>query len=156
VAEDASAKQRSEHGAPDVPGAFATLTGPNGPEARFATEVEDRRVEFEAIVEMMLRERTPGVDAEAADRVARAIAAGCLGERHLWRDLGLVDRPALRAVMEAYLGPFAAHNTQDMRWKKFIYRRLCRWEGFHTCRAPSCGECDSYPECFVGEEPAAE
>jgi len=128
------------------------LLGRDGPEARFAEEVADRRVEFDAIVELMMRERTTSANTERANAVAQAIAAGCLGERHLWRDLGLESRPALRAVLEEYFGPFAAGNTEDMRWKKYIYRRLCRWEGFHTCRAPSCGECDAYAECFGSEE----
>ena len=129
-----------------------TLLGAQRPEVRFADEVADRRVEFDAIVEMMMRERTKSVDADRANAVAQAIAAGCLGERHLWRDLGLRSRPALRAVLEEFFGPFAAGNTEDMRWKKYIYRRLCRWEGFHTCRAPSCSECDAYPECFGSED----
>jgi hypothetical protein len=25
---------------------------------------------------------------------------------------------------------------------------LCRWGGFNTCKAPSCGVCSSYAECF--------
>lgn len=23
-------------------------------------------------------------------------------------------------------------NTKDMRWKKFLYKRLCGWSGFST------------------------
>ena len=128
------------------------LLGAQGPEVRFADEGADRRVEFDAIVELMMRERTRSADEGRAAAVARSISAGCLGERHLWRDLGLESRAALRSVLEEYFGPFAAGNTEDMRWKKYIYRRLCRWEGFHTCRAPSCSECDAYPECFGSED----
>ncbi|MDR3686637.1 MAG: nitrogen fixation protein NifQ [Coriobacteriia bacterium] len=117
-------------------------------EARFAEQVEERRVEFDAIVGMLLLQTTPGVNPAQAEVVARAIAAACLGEQHLWRDLELPNRGVLRRLFEAYFEPFAADNLMDMRWKKFLYRKLCRWGGFHTCKAPSCGACSSYSECF--------
>ena len=136
---------------PDVRAAVAVFTSADGPEARFAAEVAERNVEYSAIVEMLLRCVTPGADPDEAEVVARAIAAGCLGEQHLWRDLQLPSRAVLRKLFEDYFEPFAADNTMDMRWKKFVYRKLCRWGGFHTCRAPSCGECSSYQECFGPE-----
>jgi nitrogen fixation protein NifQ len=135
---------------PHIDSIVEQLTGPEGPEARF--DVAARRVEYDAIVELMVRERTAGIDAAAASRVAGAVAAGCFGEQHLWRDMGLPDRATLRELLETYFAPFAQGNHRDMRWKKYIYRRLCRWEGFEACRAPSCGECDTYEECFAPEE----
>ena len=84
-------------------------------EARFAEQVEERRVEFDAIVGMLLLQTTPGVDPAQAEVVARAIAAGCLGEQHLWRDLELPNRGVLRRLFEAYFEPFAADNLMDMR-----------------------------------------
>ncbi len=134
-----------------LPDLVAELTGPTGPEARFAEQVAERRVEFDALVELLLRDATPGVDADEAARVARAVAAGCLGEQHLWRDLALPNRAALRTLLETYFRGLAADNTMDMRWKKFIYRRLCRWGGFATCKSPSCGVCADYSECFGPE-----
>jgi len=129
----------------------AELTGPTGPEARFAEQVVERRVEFDALVELLLRDATPGVDPGDAVQVAHAVAAGCLGEQHLWRDMGLPSRAALRLLLETYFRDLAADNTMDMRWKKFIYRRLCRWGGFATCKSPSCGVCGDYSECFGPE-----
>jgi len=126
------------------------LSGPMGPEARFA--VSERQVEFDAIVELMVREHTPGISEVEAQRVAGIVAAGCFGGQHLWRDMELPSRDVLRELLETYFSPFATGNDRDMRWKKYIYRRLCRWEGFHTCRAPSCGECSSYEECFAPED----
>jgi nitrogen fixation protein NifQ len=38
-----------------------------------------------------------------------------------------------------------------MKWKKFLYRMICRDEGFRLCSAPSCSECDDFAVCF-GEE----
>ena len=118
---------------------------------RYAQQIAERKVEYDAVVEMLLLGATQGADPAEVEVVARAIAAGCLGERHLWRDLELPSRDVLRGLFEGYFGPFAADNTMDMRWKKYVYRKLCRWGGFHTCKAPSCGECSSYAECFGSE-----
>ncbi len=129
----------------------AVLIGPSGPEVRFAEQIVERRVEFDALVELLLRDRTPGRDPERAARVAQAVAAGCLGDQHLWRDLDLPSRADLRLVLETWFQALAADNVMDMRWKKFIYRRLCRWGGFATCKAPSCGVCPDYADCFGPE-----
>ncbi|NTU70672.1 MAG: nitrogen fixation protein NifQ [Coriobacteriia bacterium] len=136
---------------PDLDAAVADLLGPEGPESRFAAQVAERRVEFDALVELLERDATPGVDSDDRHRIARAVAAGCLGEQHLWRDLALERRGVLRALLEEYFEPLAADNVMDMRWKKFIYRRLCRWGGFATCKSPSCGVCPDYSECFGPE-----
>jgi len=127
------------------------LLGPTGPGSRFDVS-ERRRVEYDAIVELMVLERTPGLSPQRAAQIAGIVAAGCLGEQHLWRDMGLQDRVTLRELLEIYFEPFASRNDRDMRWKKYIYRRLCRWEGFHACKAPSCGECTTYAECFAPED----
>lgn len=132
------------------PKVLSELLGPDGPRARFAAEVTDRRVEYDALVQLLMDGADPSRP-EAID-VARAVAAGCLGERHLWRDLGLPDRSTLRAILETYFEPLAARNDRDMRWKKFLYKCLCRWEGFGVCRAPSCDQCDSYDDCFAPED----
>lgn len=126
------------------------LLGPSGPRARFDAQVAERRVEYDALVQLMMNEA--GETRPETEDVARAIAAGSLGERHLWRDLGLTDRATLRALFETYFTPLAARNDRDMRWKKFLYKCLCRWEGFHVCRAPSCDECASHEECFSPED----
>ncbi len=90
----------------------------------------DRRAEYEAIQALLMGYAAPD-DAEATP-LAEWIARGALGERHLYVDMGLSARAELRALLEAHFPAFAAENTEDMRWKKFIYRRLCGWEGFHT------------------------
>ena len=130
----------------ELSGIVAVLTGPSGPTSRFP--ISERRVEVDAITDLLMHSTTPGIDIVRAEQVAWAVAAGCLGEQHLWRDLGLPNRAALRILLEHYFEPLAADNVMDMRWKKFIYRRLCRWGGFQTCKAPSCGACSSYEECF--------
>jgi nitrogen fixation protein NifQ len=137
---------------PRLAQAVSALLGPEGPEARFAAALSERRIEADAVTDLLVRGRTPALAPGDVEALARSIAAGCLGERHLWRDLRLSDRALLRELLETYFAPFAAENDRDMRWKKFIYRKLCRWEGFEACRAPSCGACSSFEECFSPED----
>jgi len=142
----------SPHTASRVTRAASALVGVDGPESRFAAAATERRVEVDAVTELLVAGRTSGLAPDEARPLARAVAVGCLGEQHLWRDMGLEDRALLRELLETYFGPFAEGNDRDMRWKKYIYRKLCRWEGFEACRAPSCGECPTYEECFSPEE----
>ena len=90
----------------------------------------DRRDEYEA-VQALLMSYAAEDDADAA-RVAEWIAHSSLGDQHLYKDMGFRDRSQVRALMEKHFPEFAAENDKDMRWKKFIYRRLCGWEGFHA------------------------
>jgi nitrogen fixation protein NifQ len=83
--------------------------------------------------------------------LASIVAAGCLGGNHLWRDLGLASRLQLRELLTHNFPQLAMRNVQDMRWKKFFYKQLCEQDGGHVCRAPSCGVCPTYDECY-GEE----
>lgn len=87
---------------------------------------EGRTQEYEAIVSLLMRH------AAAADAlpVARRVAVACLEDGHLWRAMGLASRSDLRSIMEAHFAAFAVQNDRDMRWKRFIYRRLCGWPGF--------------------------
>lgn len=83
--------------------------------------------------------------------LAGIVAAGCLGGNHLWRDLGLASRLQLRELLTHNFPLLAMRNVQDMRWKKFFYKQLCEQDGGYVCRAPSCGICPTYDECY-GEE----
>ena len=70
---------------------------------------------------------------------------------HLWQDLGLRQRRELSWLMQRHFEAVAARNKNDMKWKKFLYRLICRDEGFGICTAPSCGECDEQDVCFGDE-----
>jgi nitrogen fixation protein NifQ len=70
---------------------------------------------------------------------------------HLWQDLGLRQRRELSWLMQRHFEPVAARNKNDMKWKKFLYRLICRDEGFGICTAPSCEECDELDVCFGDE-----
>ncbi len=82
------------------------------------------------------------------------LARRCMSPNHLWQDLGLSSRGDLNRLMRERFPTLAAHNAQNMKWKKFFYRCLCEMEGFSLCAAPSCAECSDYSACF-GEETGA-
>ncbi|NJD08028.1 MAG: nitrogen fixation protein NifQ [Methylococcaceae bacterium] len=84
--------------------------------------------------------------------IAGILVAGCLGEDHLWQDLGLWARSDLSALIACNFPSLAARNDRDMKWKKFLYKQLCEAEGIYVCRAPSCDVCIDYPKCFGPED----
>lgn len=84
--------------------------------------------------------------------MADIVVAACLGNDHLWQDLGLWSRKDLSALLQRNFPALAARNDRDMKWKKFLYKQLCETEGIYTCRAPSCQECTDYAACFGPED----
>lgn len=84
--------------------------------------------------------------------MADILVAGCMGDDHLWQDLGLWSREYLSRLMTQNFPTLAANNVHDMKWKKFLYKQLCEKEGINACRAPSCEYCVDYLKCFGPEE----
>jgi nitrogen fixation protein NifQ len=84
--------------------------------------------------------------------LAAMIARRCLSPHHLWQDLGLRDRTELSRLMRRHFATLAERNRQDMKWKKFLYRMVCRSEGFSLCVAPVCSDCDDFEICFGAED----
>ena len=70
---------------------------------------------------------------------------------HLWQDLGLANRGELCRLMQRHFALLASRNAQDMKWKKFFFRMICRDEGYTLCSAPSCSECSDLNTCFGDE-----
>jgi nitrogen fixation protein NifQ len=83
--------------------------------------------------------------------LAALIARRAMRPNHLWQDLGLRNRGELSALMRRHFEPLAKRNVNDMKWKKFLYRMICRDEGFRLCTAPSCAECGDFAVCFADE-----
>jgi len=83
--------------------------------------------------------------------LAPMIARRAQRPNHLWQDLGLQDRGELSELMTKHFAPLAARNNKDMKWKKFLYRTICRDTGYALCVAPSCGECADFDHCFNEE-----
>lgn len=110
-----------------------------------------RKEEFESLYQLLLNS-IAGQDPAYEAQWAKIVAAGCLGSRHLWQDLGLRSREDLSSLLSYVFPELVRANDQDMRWKRFFYRRLCEEGGDYVCRSPSCEDCSSYSLCFVGHE----
>ncbi len=106
--------------------------------------------EFDDLVALLLEHRSD--DSRESRWLAYAIAACCMGDDHLWQDMGLPNRQALSDLLARYFSALSARNTGRMRWKKFFYKQLCEREGAFVCRSPSCAECVEYSNCFGPEE----
>ncbi|MCP3712066.1 nitrogen fixation protein NifQ [Paraburkholderia sp. CNPSo 3274] len=83
--------------------------------------------------------------------ISHALACACAGKKHLWQELRLSSRGELSALIEYWFPSLAEKNVHGMKWKKFIYKELCRSEALNVCRASSCGECAEYSSCFGPE-----
>lgn len=106
--------------------------------------------EFEDLVCLLLEHRRVA-DRESA-WLAYAIATACMGENHLWQDMGLPNRSVLSGLMKRHFTALAMRNIGDMKWKKFFYRQLCERAAVMACKSPSCGVCTDYAVCFGPEE----
>jgi nitrogen fixation protein NifQ len=119
--------------------------------AQNETPADDNELNgFHDLLQLLLDHRAAADERHL--RIAHLVACACMGNDHLWQDLGLPDRKALSALLAAYFPALAARNTGNMKWKKFFYKQLCEREGVNTCRAPSCAVCDDYNKCFGSEE----
>lgn len=109
-----------------------------------------RQDEMQDLHKLLLENRSGQNESEIW--LADIVIAGCLGEDHLWQDLGLWNRAELSTLMWQNFRPLALCNDKDMKWKKFLYKQLCGTAGVITCRAPSCAVCADYANCFGPEE----
>jgi nitrogen fixation protein NifQ len=111
----------------------------------------ERKSEVQDVCALLLGRGRAWAPASVLDfALAQLLAYGCLGAAHLWRDLGLQNRAQLRVLIGRFFPAMIELNVGDMRWKRFLYRQLCELGGDYVCRAPSCSQCSSYTECFVG------
>jgi nitrogen fixation protein NifQ len=84
--------------------------------------------------------------------MAQIVTTACMANDHLWQDLGLWSRDYLSQSMAQNFPGLAAKNIHDMKWKKFLYKKLCEKEGINACRAPSCEYCVDYLKCLGPED----
>lgn len=110
-----------------------------------------RQDEVDEVRALLLPHAAPHLSPMLAQALAQRIALACLGDRHLWEDLGLPSRADLGELMQQHFPTFKALNAAGMRWKKFIYRQLCLKHEVLICRSPSCAVCDEAPQCFGPE-----
>jgi nitrogen fixation protein NifQ len=109
----------------------------------------ERSADEACLLDLLERCTTAGAGFQAL--LAAMIARRAQRPNHLWQDLGLRSRCDLSELMSRHFSPLARRNSQDMKWKKFLYRMICADASFALCTAPSCRECDDFDHCF-GEE----
>jgi nitrogen fixation protein NifQ len=109
-----------------------------------------RGAELQDLRKLLLDNRSG--DKAAETWMTDIVTAGCMGNDHLWQDLGLWKRADLSKLMLDNFAPLAKRNDKDMKWKKFLYKQLCDAEGIYVCRSPSCEVCVDYQNCFGSEE----
>jgi nitrogen fixation protein NifQ len=110
----------------------------------------DRMLERQDLINLLKQHAQP--ERIETDWIIKILVAGCLGDDHLWQDLGLWSRSQLTELLIYNFPELATRNTHDMKWKKFLYKQLCEAEGLYLCRAPSCGVCVDYDKCYGSEE----
>jgi nitrogen fixation protein NifQ len=122
-----------------------------------AARMRSRRDEIVDLMSLLGEHADPAAGPGAvSEAIAWAIACASLGDQHLWQDLRLPSRRELSALFEHWFPSLAAKNTQNMKWKKFLYKQLCLREELLICKAPSCGVCSDHGLCFDSEDaPAA-
>ena len=99
----------------------------------------------------MLLQRSRSTPGPLSSLLAAIVARRAMQPNHLWQDLGLTNRGELSALMQRHFAPLALRNSQDMKWKKFFYRMICRDDSYRLCAAPSCSECCDFNGCFGDE-----
>lgn len=107
-----------------------------------------RRDEYEEVLHLLAENCS--IMSEEGEWASAVVALACQGQQHLWQDLGLENRNMLSQLMRSCFGSLAELNVNDMKWKKFLYKRLCELDGFR-CRAPSCRECSDFANCYGPE-----
>jgi nitrogen fixation protein NifQ len=130
-------------GAPPEMADAEALSAPGG--ACTAIEPE----EFDDLLALLRQHRRD--DLEETQWLAHAIASACAGGNHLWEDMGMPNRAALSQLLKRYFPTLYFKNTGNLRWKRFFYKSLCDRAQARLCKAPSCGVCSDYAQCFGPE-----
>ena len=91
-------------------------------------------------------------DDETANWLVAIVARRSMRDDHLWQDLGLFSRAELGRLLARHFPALHAGNVNNMRWKKYFYRRICDLEGFSLCAAPHCSVCKDFSDCFGDED----
>jgi nitrogen fixation protein NifQ len=89
---------------------------------------------------------------EAGHWLVAILARRSMRDDHLWQDLGLFNRAELGRLLRRHFPALHAGNVNNMRWKKYFYRRICELEGFSLCAAPHCSVCKDFSSCFGDED----
>ncbi|KUM25743.1 nitrogen fixation protein NifQ [Mesorhizobium loti] len=100
-------------------------------------------MEEQLLLDLLLAHARPGDPISAS--FAKIIAHRAMHTDCLWQALGLFDRDELSRLLATHF-PALASNTENIRWEKYIYRKVGKAEGcFHVQRASQdCSDFDAY------------
>lgn len=105
--------------------------------------------QFMPLVSLIWSHRT--TDEPLTRWLSHAIAAACYGRQHLWQDLGFKSRDDVSRLLSQWFPRLFHQNTQNLKWKRFLFEQLGNRLGTLGLKPPSCGDCDSYRACFSVE-----
>jgi nitrogen fixation protein NifQ len=114
------------------------------------------RSEIEACL-LDLLWRSAGGDSELRGRLAKILARRSQRPNRFWQDLGLRNRGELSTLMSRHFPRLAPGNLRDIRWKKYLYQRICREPDYALCNRLSCLQCEDFFDCFgedAGRDPS--
>lgn len=103
---------------------------------------------FKSLVSLLLSYRAN--DDPLARWLSHAVAAACFGRQHLWQDLGFNSRDDVSRLLADWFPRLSSLNTQNLKWKRFLFEQLGRRQGMPGLRPPCCADCNSYRLCFAG------
>ena len=90
-------------------------------------------------------------DLSVATFLCKILAARAAHPGHLWLAMGLFERPQLTAAIQRHLPTLAEANSQNMRWKRYLFKQVCDLNGGVMCKSPNCGVCSDYALCFADD-----
>lgn len=103
---------------------------------------------FEPLARMLWEQRAPDLAERPTRWLAHAVAAASFGCRHLWQDLGLSGRVETTALLHLHFPALVARNTDDLKWKRYLFLALGERLGSNDLKPPGCAGCDSYSTCY--------
>lgn len=116
--------------------------------AQYATVQANVPAEFHGMVTLLLAHAPRSAVEPPVRWLAHALAVACSGNQHLWEDLELDGRESVSRLLQHYFEPLYRRNTDNLRWKRFLYAELGAALGIADIRAPGCSQCDSFYSCF--------
>ncbi len=80
-------------------------------------------------------------------KVAARIANATQQQGHLWEAMQLDNREEFETLLQAHFPDIAKSNSQQVRWKKWIYQHLAARTG-QQLTPPLCHQCFDYEHCY--------
>jgi len=122
---------------------------------RYAAPNESQPPEINEDILGILLSHTPvggdSGDLFVATLLCKILAARAAHPGHLWVAMGLFERAQLTAAIQRHLPTLAGANSQNMRWKRYLFKQVCDLNGGVMCKSPNCGVCSDYSLCFADD-----